>query len=446
MVKIFPVWEYCQYSVKLEKIFMKCAVDEIAKDHNIIKNFGRIGLVINQTSTSSSYISSAEIIYQSAKKTPHSKVTAVFGPQHGYSQTEQDNMRETPDSEFQFSDNTRVPLFSLYSKERAPTEQQLKNVDTLLVDLQDIGCRVYTYMLTLAGCLRSAAQYGKKVVVLDRENPLGLCYFNSQDKSWKRVEGNQFQTEYHSFVGWYDIPIRHGLSMGELGYYFIQCDKLTLDYEVIKVTGLTRSEPLQIEHKCVWTMPSPNIPNYLSAFLFPAFVTLEGTNISEGRGTTLPFQLIGAPWLKTKECISFFQEYKKYFTPNLSEPDGLIFREHDFRPTFNKYKDEICHGIQIHPQNLENINLFKFGLTFLIYCQLNQIADFKWAKPGYEYNFTEAPINLILGSRELSDFFSQIHKITEIKKGLEEFDHLMTKLDKEGQAFCEKAKNCFIYK
>lgn len=424
---------------------MYCATDKIVNDYNLLKNLGRIGLVVNQTSTSSHYIQTSEIVYHAVARTTGSKVTAVFGPQHGYFQTEQDNMKETPDATFHFQDGTSVPLYSLYSETRVPSEEQLTNVDTLLIDLQDIGCRVYTYMLTLAGCLRSAAQFGKKVVVLDRNNPLGLCYFSLEQKKWSRVEGNKLQTQFHSFVGWYDIPMRHGLTIGELGKYFIHCDKLNVDYNVIPVDGLTRHAGIDNYKTKPWTMPSPNIPSFLSAFFFPAFVTLEGTNVSEGRGTTTPFQLIGAPWLNSRKCIQFLQENKNAFTINPKIHSGIVFSEHDFRPTFNKYMGQICHGIQFHLENPENTNLFKLGLTFLYYCNLFHSDSFKWSSPGYEYNFTDMPIHLIFGTSVLSDFLSGLVSKLSDGNSFDKFISLVENLDKEAQVFASSAKPYFIY-
>ena len=432
---------------------MLCATDKIINDYNLLKNLGRIGLVINQTSTSSHYISTAEIVHNAANKTIGSKVTAVFGPQHGYGQTEQDNMKETPHSVFQFLDGTSIPLYSLYSEMRVPNKEQIENIDTFIVDLQDIGCRVYTYMLTLAGCLRSAAQAGKKVVVLDRNNPLGLCYFSSETKKWLRVEGNKLQKHLYSFVGWYEIPMRHGLSMGELGKYFIASDKLNVDYQVIPVDGLTRNARIDNYKINPWTMPSPNIPNWFSAFFFPAFVCLEGTNVSEGRGTTLPFQLIGAPWLDSRRCIRFLEENKNFYVLNHKISTGLIFREHDFRPTFNKYMGKICRGIQFHMEEPENLNLFKLGLCFLYFCNLYHPNDFKWSAPGYEYNFKDLPIHLIFGSAKFSDFFDQMEKregqdfsssLTD-RNYLDKFNNLVENLEEEAQTFAEKSMDYFIY-
>lgn len=418
---------------------MKPAIDKIKKNKNLLKNYGKIGVVANQTSVTSLFEASTEVIYEAANQTSNAIVTCVFGPQHGYSQTEQDNMKETPDDYYTFRDGKKVPLFSLYSNTREPTLEHLKNVDTLIVDLQDIGCRVYTYMLTLAACLRAGAKYNKRVVVLDRVNPLGLSLKNKHGK-WIFVEGDRLETKWHSFVGWYDIPMRHGLSMGELGHYFIKHDKLNVDYEVLKVDNLKRKEDIHHLKNTKWAMPSPNIPSWESAFLFPAFVTLEGTNVSEGRGSTIPFQLIGAPWLNSRECIKFLNENKNIFLYDTDKQNSIILRSHNFRPTFNKHTASICNGIQFHIEEPENINLFSLSMCFLYYCSKFQSSEFHWAKPGYEYNYEDLPINLILGTEKWIKFFAkQKHNINELSTYIKDSN-------KDGHSFMKEMEPLLIYR
>ncbi|KAB8030017.1 DUF1343 domain-containing protein [Fluviispira multicolorata] len=383
---------------------MHPAIDKLEKQYNLLKDFNKIGIVANQTSANSKFIPSTEVIYKTTQKTENAVVTCVFGPQHGYGQTEQDNMKETPNDYFIFSDGQKVPLYSLYSNTREPQKEHLENVDTIVIDLQDIGCRVYTYMLTLAACMRAAAKYNKRVVVFDRANPLGLCHQNKKN-DWHLVEGNRLEKKWHSFVGWYDIPMRHGLSMGELGYYFKEHDNLNLNYQVIPVENLSRKTQLSELKNLKWAMPSPNIPCWESAYFFPAFVVLEGTNVSEGRGSTIPFQLIGAPWLNVRKCMQFLKESSSLFLYDASQSDSIFMREHNFRPTFNKYMGEICNGIQFHVGKAENINLFALGMCFLQFCCNAHPKDFKWASPGYEYNFKDLPVNLILGKEEWYDHF-----------------------------------------
>ncbi|MCA2958655.1 MAG: DUF1343 domain-containing protein, partial [Silvanigrellales bacterium] len=288
---------------------MRNGLDRVASDARLLEGLGRIGLVTNQAATTHDFRPCAEVVHAACRTLEGSSTGAnaaakpsqgrpvlarLFGPQHGYWQTEQDNMIETPDLSFALGSGESVSLLSLYSQTRIPRPEQLDGLDTLVVDLSDVGCRVYTYMLTLAACMKAAAAKGLAVVVLDRPNPLGLAYRKGASR-WERVEGNTLDLKWHSFVGWYEIPMRHGLTMGELGRYFKKVDGLeTLDYRVVEVEGLTRAHGAGTLRKLPWTLPSPNLPTWDCAFAFPSFVPLEGTNVSEGRGTTLPFQVVGA--------------------------------------------------------------------------------------------------------------------------------------------------------
>jgi uncharacterized protein YbbC (DUF1343 family) len=419
---------------------MKPAVDQLTKDFDILKNLNRVGILANQSSRCSNFRPSVEIIHNACKKTSNSKVTCIFGPQHGYFQTEQDNMKETPDSEYIFTDGKKVPLFSLYSSTREPHKEHLALLDTLIVDLQDIGCRVYTYMLTLAACLRAASRYQKKVIVLDRMNPLGLC-FKNQNGEYINIEGNTLDTKWQSFVGWYDLPMRHGLSLGELGKYFIKYDKLNLEYLVIPVKKLRRTTSIKKLKNFSWTMPSPNIPSWMSAFFFCAFVCLEGTNVSEGRGTTVPFQLIGAPWLSAQKLISFLDKNKDLFFYQKDKEINLEICEHSFRPTFNKYAEKMCQGLLFYFDKLENIRLFSLGMTFLYFCNKYHSKEFQWLKHGYEYNFKDLPIHLILGNEKWLKIFEK----SRIKDNFEEFKIMLHNSQKESQIFFDKVKPFFIY-
>ena len=421
---------------------MQIAIDTIVEQPHLLKNLGRTGLIVNQASTTSTFIPTVNVILQATKKTTGTKLCAIFGPQHGYFQTEQDNMKETKDSVFILSDKKKVPLYSLYSKTREPLKEQLKNIDTLVVDLKDVGCRVYTYMLTLAGCLRSAAKYGKKIVVLDRPNPLGLCV---KDKNiWRRVEGNCLDTKWHSFVGWYSIPLRHGLSMGELGHFFIKAEDFDVDYRVIPVRGLKRATPLKKIRQENWVMPSPNLPSWHSSYFFPAFVCLEGTNVSEGRGTTIPFELVGAPWLNSKKCIEFLKAHESLFVlaPAIRgvAPAVLTARPHTFRPTFNKYAGKVCEGVHFGVLDPDRVNLFALGMTFLAYCSLEHKNDFEWSTQEYEYNFKDLPINLILGTDKWEKIFSSLQKNCHTLKEMLNSSH------QEAQNFIKQNQGILIYK
>jgi len=427
---------------------MQIAIDKLIEETHLLKNLGRIGLVVNQASTTSTFIPTANIILHATKKTSNVSLNAIFGPQHGYLQTEQDNMKETEDSFFLLDDETKVPLFSLYSKTREPLKEQLEDIDTLVLDLKDVGCRVYTYMLTLAGCLRSAQKYGKRVVVLDRPNPIGLSY--KKNNEWLRVEGNCLDTQWHSFVGWYSIPMRHGLTLGELGNLFVQTDKMNVDYQVIPVNGLTRETSLEQIRKENWVMPSPNLPTWLSSYFFPAFVCLEGTNVSEGRGSTVPFELIGAPWLNVRKCIEFLKEHESLFIlssdkthlpSNMHKQNNfpLMYREHHFRPTFNKHAGEVCAGLYFGVLEPERVNLFALGMCFLAFCNSFHKDKFVWSTQTYEYNFSDLPIHLILGTDKWTSMFAS-HTDTGNK-----LQDMLALSQKEAHSFAERTQAFHIY-
>lgn len=416
------------------------AIDVIESRPELIKSLGRVGLVVNQASTTQKYKPSVEAFARAASRVDGTTLACLFGPQHGYGQTEQDNMIETGDGFFALSDGRKLPLYSLYSKTRIPTPEQLADVDTLVVDLQDIGCRVYTYMLTLAGCIRSAAQLNKRVVVLDRPNPIGLSQPNRRGSF---TQGNCLDMAWQSFVGWYPIPMRHGLTMGELGHFFMNYDQLKLDYEVIPVEGLKRTTSVNELSRLPWTIPSPNLPTWTTAFCFPAFVALETTTLSEGRGTTLPFQTVGAPHFpvqKIQEALKTWNET----APRQFRFCGLNMREHCFRPTFNKSQSQICQGIQFHPVELEENNLMALGAVFLTLasCEFN---DFDWKAPGYEYNFTDPPVHLVLGHSQWKSFLDSIKGSTWNSSVQNSLIELLHWSEDDAQKFELTYENCHIY-
>ena len=429
---------------------MKCGLDRVAQKPELLSRMGRIGIVTNQSVATAQFLAATEIIYEATKLTTRcveSSVTAVFGPQHGYGQTEQYNMVETPDGEYEFEDGKKVPLFSLYSETRIPKPEQLTEVDTLVVDLIDVGCRVYTYMLTLAGCLKAAAKCGKKVVVLDRPNPLGLSCRSVAGDRYEHVEGNLIDLTWHSFVGWYEIPMRHGLSMGELGKLFIAADKLEVNCEIVAVEGLARHTRLSEIAKLPWTLPSPNLPQWESAFLFPAFVSLEGTNVSEGRGTTLPFQIVGAPYLNAQKIRT---EIMKVQNQSLTPPahrelTGVVMRPHNFKPTFNDHTGQVCQGLQFHIISAERLNVFALGIEFLAQVIAHHPEEFRWKEPGYEYNFKDPPILLILGHENWMTVFERIRAQGLTSQTRAELDAALRLADEQAQTFARSSEFAHIY-
>lgn len=415
-------------------------IDRVLNEPHLLNGLGRIGLVTNQACTTQDFQPTVNVVVQALKKCTGSSLSCVFGPQHGYGQTEQDNMIETPDSQLTLDGGLQVPLFSLYSKTRIPTPEQLKNVDTLLLDLQDVGCRVYTYMLTLAGCMRAAEKAKIKVVVLDRPNPLGLSRMSTRGEF---TQGNCLDLKWESFVGWYSIPMRHGLSMGELGKLFYAADKMSITYEVITVKGLTRKTSLETLRQRNWTLPSPNLPTWDTAFCFPSFVALETTMISEGRGSTLPFQTIGAPELPVQKILNAFEHWET-FSPKEYRFSGLKFRPHEFRPTFNKHHGALCKGFQVHVEQAEQCNTFALGVLFLAVASA-EYEKFQWKGPGYEYNFTDPPVHLVLGHHRWKEFFDSFAGRGWSESKLTALIDMLRWSEEGAQSFEEKASAFHIY-
>ncbi len=419
---------------------MKLGLDRVSANPKLLSGLGRIGLITHQAVTDSHYRPAVEVIHEATARLqePNTKITAVFGPQHGYGQTEQDNMFETPDTKISLPNGSQVPLFSLYSKSREPSSTQMELVDTLLVDMPDIGCRVYTYIQTLANCIDVAAKLGKRIVVLDRPNPIGMLHRCPTTNKWRHVEANALDMRYASFVGCCPVPLRHGLSIGEFGLYYKNWKKVSLDYRVIEFEGLQRNVPLSELAALPWTLPSPNMPNWLAAYLFPGFVVLEATNVSEGRGTTLPFLLAGAPWQDAAATRAFLE---KRFPTN-----SVAIRPHDFRPTFNKHATQICKGLEFHITNAENLLPFELGTWYLYHTIASCRENFKWKEPGYEYNFQDPPYLLVLGHEKWKTAFESALRLGVCSESEEIMNATMNWAAADAQRFGEEAQEFFIYR
>jgi uncharacterized protein YbbC (DUF1343 family) len=419
---------------------MKTGLDRIVSEPKLISGLGRVGLVTHQAVTTSTYVCAADAVYEASKRAGGTTLTAIFGPQHGYGQTEQDNMFETPDTRFHFRDGHSVSLYSLYSKTREPLPEQMREIDTLLVDMPDIGCRVYTYIQTLANCILAAEKQGKQVVVLDRPNPIGLSHRTAPGGEWKNVEGNRLEMRFESFVGCCPIPLRHGLTLGEFGHYFLTWKGSKASYRVITCEGLHRDTPLATLATEPFVFPSPNMPTWLSALLFPGFVVLEATNISEGRGTTIPFQLFGSPWQNSRKLADFLYAH--------CDPNGtaMHLRSHSFRPTFNKHKGEVCNGIQIHPLQYEGFPDFALGIWLLMYNLANHTGQFLWKDPGYEYNFSDPPYLLVLGDERWRTLFTGTSKSGLTPDTIENCRSLLGWAHSDAQRFAEENQEIFLYK
>ncbi len=336
------------------------------------KNLKRynLGLLANQASLDSKLNTAREVI---ARLLP-GQLRALFGPQHGYGGEDQDNMVKTDHS----SDNVlNIPIYSLYADTREPLVHMLDGLDVLIIDLQDVGTRVYTFASTMLNCLRAAAKGGKKVLVLDRPNPLG----------GEIVEGNLLKPELYSFVGPYSFPMRHGLTMGEMARVFDHVYKLGCDLEIIPMYGWRR-EMLWNETGLRWIMPSPNMPFLETVLVYPGQVIWEGTNLSEGRGTCRPFEIFGAPWLDPDVI-------KRGLDPEATT--GCYLQEYTFRPTYHKWEGELCRGFMIHVLDPHIFRPYGTSIALMKTVMDMHQSNFKWKKPPYEYEYKKKPIDLIMG-------------------------------------------------
>jgi len=308
------------------------------------------------------------------------RVGAIFGPQHGFRSDLQENMIESPHGK----DRRRcIPVYSLYSETREPTREMLAGLDALVIDLQDVGTRIYTYIYTMANCLRAAERHGLPVIVCDRPNPIG----------GEAVEGPVLEAGYESFVGQFPIPMRHGMTIGELARLFNEQFGIGAKLEVVAMQGWSRSQYAD-ETGLPWVLPSPNIPTLDSAIVYPGTVLFEGTNISEGRGTTRPFELLGAPWGDPETIAG---------TLNGLGLPGVHFRPALFEPTFHKHANVACGGCQVHVTDRRTFRPVETGIAVIDAFAAAGSPPFAWRDPPYEYEATKPPIDILYGSARLRD-------------------------------------------
>ena len=305
---------------------------------------------------------------------------AIFGPQHGFRSDVQDNMVETPHGA---DPRRRVPIYSLYSETREPTAEMLRGLDALVIDLQDIGARIYTYIYTMANCMRAAARHGVQVIVCDRPNPIG----------GEAVEGATLRPGWESFVGQFAIPMRHGMTTGELAMLFNDAFGIGARLEVVRMDGWTRDMYADATG-LPWVMPSPNMPTLDTAIVYPGTVLFEGTMLSEGRGTTRPFELLGAPWIDAER---FAAEMNGTGLP------GAYFRPAGFEPTFQKHAKQPCGGCQIHVTDRHAFEPVITGVALIEAFRAAAPDEFAWKPPPYEYEYDKMPIDCLAGSSELRE-------------------------------------------
>ncbi|HUE78461.1 MAG TPA: DUF1343 domain-containing protein [Sphingomicrobium sp.] len=317
-------------------------------------------------------------------------LTAAFGPQHGLRGDKQDNMVESDD----FTDPVHgIPVFSLYGEVRRPTGQAMGTFDTILVDLQDLGCRIYTFITTLLYVLEAAAEHGKSVWVLDRPNPAG-----------RPIEGMALRPGWESFVGAGPMPMRHGLTLGELGQWFVDHFKLDVDYRVIEMAGWEPDESPGFGWPAdrIWINPSPNAANLNMARCYAGTVMLEGTTLSEGRGTTRPLELFGAPDIDARAVMAEMERIAPQWLA------GCAMREASFEPTFHKHVGKLCHGVHIHAEGrfYDHSAFRPWRLQALAFKAVRRLyPDYDlWRDFAYEYEHGKLAIDVINGSRSLREW------------------------------------------
>jgi len=333
----------------------------------------RVGVVCNPASIDHGFGHMADRVAAMSDVT----LAAIFGPQHGFRSDVQENMIESGHSK---DDRRRVPVYSLYSETRMPTPEMMAGLDLLVIDLQDVGTRIYTYIYTMAYCLTAAKRDGVKVLVCDRPNPIGGT----------QVEGPMLVKGYESFVGLFPIPMRHGMTIGELARLFNDYFSIGADLEVIPMQGWSR-EMYHDDAQAPWVMPSPNMPTLDTAIVYPGTVLFEGTNVSEGRGTTRPFELIGAPWVTDERFAEAL---------NARRLPGVHFRPTIFEPTFHKHARLSCGGCQIHVTDRRSFQPVLTGVLLTEAFRDTSPGAFEWREPPYEYEYTLLPFDILAGTRD----------------------------------------------
>ncbi len=335
----------------------------------------RVGLLANPASVTVDLRHAGHVLLSAGVD-----LACIFGPQHGYRGNTQANMVEW---EGYIDSDLGIPVHSLYGELREPSDAMLAGLDAVIIDLPDVGARPYTYLWTAVLMMRRCSGAGAAVLVLDRPNPIGGA----------EIEGPTLEEEYTSFVGLHPIPQRHGLTIGEALAMIHRREKLSCPLDVIAMTGWDRTERFE-ETGLPWVLPSPNIPTPLTALLYTGTVMLEGTNISEGRGTTRPFEIIGAPWI---EPARFSRELAEHGLP------GAVFRPLWFTPTWDKYAGELCGGVQIHVTDAGAFRPVRCCATVIAAAARLYPERFEWLDPPYEYDHIHRPIDIITGGPHLRE-------------------------------------------
>lgn len=353
---------------------MQVGLETLITDNSFLFPGKRIGYLSNQASTTRHLVHGRIPL----KEKYGDRLSCLFSPQHGFFAEKQDNMIE---SDHSVDSLTGLPVFSMYGEHRKPTAEMFDQLDILLFDLVDVGTRVYTFMYTMAYCMEAAAEFGKKIIILDRPNPIG----------GELTEGNILQENCASFVGMYPLPMRHGLTLGELALLINNEFSIGADLEVVPTKGWKRKECWrQVDFP--WVSPSPNMPTPETALVYPGQVIWEGTELSEGRGTTMPFEFFGAPFVEHREVLEYVSK---------TDLPGCFLRPIVFEPTSGKCAKISCGGFQVHVTDSREFKPYRTSLCLLQAVMMLYPDQFKYKQPPYEYEYERLPMDLILGSADL---------------------------------------------
>ena len=378
---------------------VKLGIENLLENSLNLLSGKKVGLITSPTGLDSQLRSTVDLLFRSGVR-----LTGLYGPEHGV----RGNAQAGEEVSSSIDETTGLPVYSLYGPTKKPTREMLKDVDTLIFDMQDVGSRYYTFNYTMAYAQEAASEYGLEFIVLDRPNPLGGM----------KVEGNLVQEGYRSFVGAYPLPNRYGLTIGELSLYLAKFLGVGKDPTVIKLSGWERHMYYE-ETELLWVPPSPNLPTVDSAVLYPGTCLFEGTNLSEGRGTTRPFEIIGAPWLNAFKLADELNE------KNLP---GVLFRPVFFVPTFSKHEKKECQGVHVHVTERQVLEPLRVALYLLS-------AVFKYQETEFLSNNNRYFFNLLAGDPEIKD---------QIKAGINP-DEIIDKMNSENHDFQKNAKQIMLY-
>ena len=367
---------------------IQTGLDRFEKKWPSMLKGARVGLLVHPASVNGKLEHAVQLFLKSR----NFKLKALFGPQHGIRGETQDNMVEW---EGFIDPHTGLPIFSLYGNARKPEPRMLRDLDVLAIDVQDVGSRYYTFIWTMELCMQTCMEMGKSMVVIDRPNPIGGHI----------TEGPVLETAYASFVGQRPLPVRHGMTIGEIACYLKNEFYPSLDLHVIPLHGWRRSAWFD-ETGLPWILPSPNMPTINTAAVYPGMCLLEGTNLSEGRGTCKPFETFGAPFI---DPDSLADHLTGFHLP------GVFFRPMYFQPTFQKHAGNLCGGAQIHIMKRERFRPFKTGVAVIKAIRDLYPEHFEWKQPPYEYESEKMPIDILAGT-------DRLRKDIEKGKGLDRME------------------------